>query len=172
MVPTHRCTPAPLSTTPSPAQASGRSPARASWSARRYVWPLISAVRKTSFLLWVAVQTVESGFQTIIDSGTTIIYGPPSQVAAFYQAIPGAQLYDSQSGFYSFPCSSTPSNVAFSWGGNVWTISAANFNLGRVSMTQCIGAIAGQDLGLGSNTWLLGDRYVAVCCVEGRWRGC
>ncbi|KAI0332362.1 protease [Cubamyces sp. BRFM 1775] len=108
----------------------------------------------------VGSQTVESGFQTIIDSGTTIIYGPPSQVAAFYQAIPGAQLYDSQSGFYSFPCSSTPSNVAFSWGGSVWTISAANFNLGRVSLTQCIGAIAGQDLGLGSNTWLLGDSFM------------
>ncbi|KAH9895122.1 protease [Cubamyces lactineus] len=108
----------------------------------------------------VGSQTVKSGFQTIIDSGTTIIYGPPKSVAAFYQAIPGAQLYDSQSGFYSFPCSSAPSNVAFSWGGNTWTISAANFNLGRVSATQCIGAIAGQDLGLGTNTWLLGDSFM------------
>ena len=24
---------------------------------------------------------------------------------------------------------------------------------------MCVGAIAGQDLGLGSNVWLLGDRY-------------
>lgn len=75
-----------------------------------------------------------------------------------YGSIPGAKLYDSQNGFYSFPCTSVPSNVAFNWGGKNWNISAANFNIGRVSATQCIGAIAGQDLGLGTNVWLVGDR--------------
>ncbi|KAI0661329.1 acid protease [Cubamyces menziesii] len=103
---------------------------------------------------------IDSGFQTIVDTGTTIIYGPPSQVANFYKSIPGAKLYDSNNGFYSIPCSSVPSNVSFSWGGQQWAISAANFNFGRVSSTQCIGAIAGQDLGLGSNTWLLGDSFM------------
>ncbi|KAI0355632.1 acid protease [Trametes cingulata] len=110
--------------------------------------------------LYLGSKTLQSGFQTIIDSGTTIIYGPPNQVAAFYKNIPGSKLYDQQTGLYSFPCSSVPSNVAFSWGGKKWTISAANFNFGRVSSTQCIGAIAGQDLGLGSNTWLLGDSFM------------
>ncbi|KAI0764403.1 acid protease [Trametes elegans] len=108
----------------------------------------------------VGTKTIESGFQTIIDSGTTIIYGPPSAVATFYNSIPGSQVYDSQNGFYSFPCSAVPANVAFSWGGQTWTISAANFNYGKVSNTQCIGAIAGQDLGLGSNVWLLGDSFM------------
>ncbi|KAI8972223.1 acid protease [Trametes punicea] len=110
--------------------------------------------------LSVGSKTVQSGFQTVIDSGTTIIYGPPDQVAAFYKNIPGAKVYDSQNGFYSLPCSSIPSNVGFNWGGKTWTISAANFNFGRVSSTQCIGAIAGKDLGLGSNTWLLGDSFM------------
>ncbi|KAI0374183.1 acid protease [Pilatotrama ljubarskyi] len=110
--------------------------------------------------LYFGSKTVQSGFQTIIDSGTTIIYGPPSQVAAFYKNIPGSRVYDSSAGFYSFPCSSVPSTVAFSWGGKKWTISAANFNFGRVSSTECVGAIAGQDLGLGSNTWLLGDSFM------------
>ena len=34
-----------------------------------------------------------------------------------------------------------------------------SFNLGQVSSgsSQCIGALAGQDLGLGDNTWLIGD---------------
>lgn len=108
-------------------------------------------------------QTVQSGFKTIIDSGTTIIYGPPSQVAAFYGNIPGSQLYDSANGFYSFPCGNAPSNVAFNWGGKNWVISAANFNRGRISSTRCVGTIAGVDLGLGSNTWLLGDRYEVSC---------
>ncbi|CDO69375.1 hypothetical protein BN946_scf184961.g17 [Trametes cinnabarina] len=73
---------------------------------------------------------------------------------------PGSKVYDSNAGFYSFPCASTPANVAFSWGGKTWTISAANFNFGKVTATQCVGAIAGQDLGLGSNTWLLGDSFM------------
>ncbi|KAI0821616.1 acid protease [Trametes gibbosa] len=102
----------------------------------------------------------QTNIQTIIDSGTTIIYGPPKQVAAFYKSIPGSKVYDSSNGFYSFPCSSIPSNVSFSWGGKQWKISAANFNFGRVSSTQCVGAIAGQDLGLGTNTWLLGDSFM------------
>ncbi|OSD06723.1 acid protease [Trametes coccinea BRFM310] len=110
--------------------------------------------------LYIGTKTIESGIQTIIDSGTTIIYGPPSQVQAFYKNIPGSKLYDSANGFYSYPCNSAPSNVGFNWGGKTWTISASNFNFGQVSSTQCIGAIAGQDLGLGSNTWLLGDSFM------------
>ena len=31
---------------------------------------------------------------------------------------------------------------------------------GGSSSQQCVGALAGQDLGLGNNVWLLGDRWV------------
>lgn len=86
------------------------------------------------------------------------MYGPPSQVAAFYKNIPGSQVYDSSSGFYSFPCSSVPSNIAFNWGGKNWVITPANFILGRINTTHCVGTISGLDLGLGTNVWLLGDR--------------
>ncbi|KAI0675143.1 protease [Trametes maxima] len=110
--------------------------------------------------LRVGSQTVASGFQTIIDSGTTIIYGPPSSVAALYKAIPGSKVYDSQNGFYSFPCATTPSNVALNWGGKSWAISADNFVLGKASLTECIGAIVGRDMGLGSKTWLVGDSFM------------
>lgn len=39
---------------------------------------------------------------------------------------------------------------------------ASSFNLGRVSSGSqyCVGALAGQDLGLGSNVWLLGDSFM------------
>ncbi|KAI8972232.1 aspartic peptidase domain-containing protein [Trametes punicea] len=37
----------------------------------------------------VVPQTAASGFQTIIDSGTTIIYGPPNAGSTFYQNING-----------------------------------------------------------------------------------
>ncbi|KAH9935592.1 protease [Fomitopsis serialis] len=106
-------------------------------------------------------KAVNTGFQTIIDSGTTIMYGPPSAVQQFYKSIPGASVYDSQNGYYQFPCNKVPT-VAFSWGGKSWTVSAANFNLGKVSSksSNCVGALAGQDLGLGSNVWLLGDSFM------------
>ncbi|TFK89785.1 acid protease [Polyporus arcularius HHB13444] len=103
---------------------------------------------------------VASGLTTIIDSGTTLIYGPPDQVDALYKNVPGAAPYTSMPGFYSFPCASIPSNIAFNWGGKNWTISAANMNAGKVSLTQCIGTIAGKDLGLGKSTWLVGDSFM------------
>ena len=65
-----------------------------------------------------------SGISTIIDSGTTLMYGPQSQVEAVYKAIKGAKVFDSSEGYWSFPCDSAPSNVGFSWGGETWTISA------------------------------------------------
>lgn len=66
--------------------------------------------------------TAFDGFQTIIDSGTTIMYGPPLEIAAFYLAVPGAFLWDPENGFYAFPCTNPPS-IAFSWGGEAWTVS-------------------------------------------------
>ena len=66
---------------------------------------------------------MKSNIRTIIDSGTTIIYGPPKQVEALYKSIPDSALFDSQNGFYTYPCDNPPDNVAFNWGGNSWTIS-------------------------------------------------
>ncbi|CAL1703550.1 unnamed protein product [Somion occarium] len=108
-------------------------------------------------------KTAVSGFQTIIDSGTTIMYGPSSAVETFYASVPGSKLFDSDNGFYSYPCASPPA-VGFSWGGKTWTISADNFNLGQTESgsmaSQCVGALAGQDIGLGDNVWLLGDSFM------------
>ncbi|KAH9929057.1 acid protease [Epithele typhae] len=106
---------------------------------------------------------VASGFQTVIDSGTTIMYGPPAAVKAFYAAVPGAKVFDAANGLYQYPCARAPS-VAFSWGptGKAWAVSKNNFSLGvtRAGSTWCVGALAGQDFGLGSNVWLLGDSFM------------
>ncbi|OCH92495.1 acid protease [Obba rivulosa] len=109
----------------------------------------------------VGTKVTNSGFSTIIDSGTTIMYGPPDAVKTFYASIPGSAVYNSAAGYYSYPCNALPT-IAFNWGGKNWVVSAANFNLGKTSTrsTQCIGALAGQDLGLGSNVWLLGDSFM------------
>ncbi|EKM60381.1 uncharacterized protein PHACADRAFT_203594 [Phanerochaete carnosa HHB-10118-sp] len=111
----------------------------------------------------VGSTTTNSGFDTIIDSGTTIMYGPPNAVQSFYAAIPGSAEYDSDQRFYSYPCDSPPT-VGFNWGGKTWEITEDNFNLGETESGsgQCIGtlAAASKSLGLGDNTWLLGDAFM------------
>lgn len=71
-----------------------------------------------------------SAFHTIIDSGTTIMYGLPSAVREVYAKVPGSQLFDSTNGFYSFPCASVP-KIAFNWGGQDWTISSEKWVIYR-----------------------------------------
>ncbi|KAI8972226.1 hypothetical protein BD414DRAFT_510471 [Trametes punicea] len=48
--------------------------------------------------------------------------------------ISGASIfvYDSQNGFYSFLCNSTPPEVPFNWGGKNWSVSTVNFDLDAV----------------------------------------
>ncbi|RPD62692.1 acid protease [Lentinus tigrinus ALCF2SS1-7] len=104
---------------------------------------------------------VASRFDTVIDSGSTIISAPTDAAAAFWSHVSGSGVYDADQGLYSFPCNSVP-EVAFSWGGKTWTISSDDMNLGQVSAgsSKCVGAIAGGDLGLGDDVWLLGDTFM------------
>ncbi|KAJ7153545.1 acid protease [Mycena crocata] len=109
----------------------------------------------------VGGSTAVDSFETIIDSGTTIMYGPPAVVKEVYAQVNGSALFDSGNGFYSFPCKSPP-EMAFNWGGSDWTIPAKNINLGTTEEGSdlCVGALAGQDLGLGNDVWLLGDSFM------------
>ena len=92
--------------------------------------------------------------------GLSIMYGPAAAVKAVYDAA-GAQLFDQQNGFFSFPCNSPPT-IAFNWGGEDWAISPENISLGETEQGsgQCVGALAAQDIGLGNSLWLLGDSFM------------
>ncbi|KAJ3489349.1 hypothetical protein NLI96_g2179 [Meripilus lineatus] len=118
------------------------------------VWQL------TGGSMLVAGEPVFSDLITVIDTGTALIYGPPDQVKQFYDSIPGSQLFDEEIGFYSFPCASVPSQVAFQWDGRVWPITPENLVVGGIEAGsgQCVGAILASDAGLGNNVWILGDR--------------
>ncbi len=65
-----------------------------------------------------------SQIQTIIDSGSTLITAPPAAADAFWQTVQGSSQLEQ--GLYTFPCDSVP-EVAFSWGGNSWSISANEY---------------------------------------------
>jgi len=109
----------------------------------------------------VASSTAVSDFQTIIDSGTTLAYGPPAAVKKVFAKVKGSKLFDSTNGFYSYPCA-TPPNISFSWDGQDWAISAENLNLGTTEQgsSDCVASLAAQDLGLGTDVWLLGDAFM------------
>ncbi|KAH9948844.1 acid protease [Amylocystis lapponica] len=100
-----------------------------------------------------------TGFDTIIDSGTTLMYATADAVAQVYAAIPGSEQYDPDNGMYSIPCN-TSATVALSWGGEAWNISMDLFNVGKIEVnsTQCHGALGAADVG--NNTWLLGDTFM------------
>lgn len=120
-----------------------------------------------------------TGFDTIIDSGTTLVVGPPSEVAKLYANVAGSAVMNppeqgwafllsacqntdlSYAGLYTFPCNSPP-EIVFNWGGSDWKISTANINLGHLQSDNktCVGAIVGQDIGFGANVWALGDSFM------------
>ncbi|KAJ7829548.1 acid protease [Mycena leptocephala] len=102
-----------------------------------------------------------TGFDTIIDSGTTLMYGPPAAVKKLFAKVSGSKVYDSTNGYYSYPCDSPP-EISFNWGGSDWTISADNLNLGQTESgsSDCVSSLAAQDLGLGADVWLLGDAFM------------
>ncbi|CDO72226.1 hypothetical protein BN946_scf184970.g78 [Trametes cinnabarina] len=106
-------------------------------------------------------KTAASKFDTVIDSGSTIMTAPPQAAEAFWAKISGSRIYDEEQGLYSFPCDSEP-EIAFSWGGKSWSVSGEDFNLGETEQGsgECVGALSGGNLGLGSSTWLLGDTFM------------
>ena len=67
-----------------------------------------------------------SPFSTIIDSGTSIMYGPADDVKKVYAQVEGSKpLSGDLEGFYSFPCDKVP-KISFKWGnGKAWTIREA-----------------------------------------------
>ncbi|KAF7342255.1 Acid protease [Mycena venus] len=106
-----------------------------------------------------------SGFETIIDSGTTIMYGPPAAVAQVYVGVALRCIFELNQYIFQVITRSPappPPKIAFNWGGKDWPISAANINLGMTAQgsKQCVGTLAGLDLGFGSNVWLLGDSFM------------
>ncbi|KAJ3852522.1 acid protease [Lentinula lateritia] len=112
--------------------------------------------------IYVGGKEAGKDFSTIIDSGTTLMYGPPDAVKELFSKVDGAKLYDETEGFYSFPCDKVP-EVSFSWGkkGKKFVIPSENFNLGTTEKgsSSCIASLAASNLGLG-NAWLIGDSYM------------
>ncbi|KAF8189151.1 aspartic peptidase domain-containing protein [Mycena galopus ATCC 62051] len=84
-----------------------------------------------------------SGFWQATGAGAkamkTIMYGVPADVKEIFAKVSGSKLFDSTNGDKD------------------WAISADNLNLGQTETgsSDCVSALAAQDLGLGDNVFLL-----------------
>lgn len=102
-----------------------------------------------------------------IDTGTTLIGGPSSSIAAFYSQISGSSSASSvgMPGYYLFPCS-TNLNISLTFGGASWPMNTQDFNLGSYPYTNsqtCLGAVFEIDLGstqYGVPQWIVGDSFL------------
>ena len=120
-----------------------------------------------------------------IDTGTTLIGGPSTDVAAIYAAIPGSQAVQGNGGFYAFRTSlfptfnfcrilmamlacSTNVSITLAFGGKPWSINPVDMNLGPVNSgsSYCVGAIYGFTPVVGEMVltnvphWVIGDTFL------------
>ncbi|KAH0838841.1 Asp-domain-containing protein [Lanmaoa asiatica] len=105
-------------------------------------------------------QTILSDVAAIIDTGTTLIVGTPSQVSTLYSALGGTAASSSYGqGYYTFPCDSFP-NISLTFGGTSFPIPASALNLGPVSSgsSDCVSGLVGMDVA--SAFWIVGDVFL------------
>ncbi|PPQ96798.1 hypothetical protein CVT26_006201 [Gymnopilus dilepis] len=96
-----------------------------------------------------------------IDTGTTLVGGPPQYISQIFAQIPGSQpgTGDFQN-YYTYPCDS-PVNVSLSFGGKQnWTISPADFQLSRLTRSTCLGAFFQLSTGSSAPSWIVGDTFL------------
>ncbi|KAH9987135.1 aspartic peptidase A1 [Russula compacta] len=95
-----------------------------------------------------------------IDTGTTLIGGPATQVAALYAQIPGSAAgTGNYEGYYTYPCSTTV-NLSFSFGGQTWPVSQTDFQMAQSSSSQCVGAVFTYSAASGAPGWIIGDTFL------------
>ena len=100
---------------------------------------------------------VSGNSSAIIDTGTTLVIGPPAVVHTIYAAIPGARPVTGGSGMWSVPCAGLP-EVSFTFGGTQFSISRETFTIGTVPEDPdlCFGGISSHD----DKHWLVGDVFL------------
>lgn len=102
-----------------------------------------------------------------IDTGTTLIGGPPDIIQQIYANVPNSQpLRGNSQGYYAFPCTQdVQSAMGYGDGGKAWDISPDDFRAFEISGTgMCVGAFFELDLGGGGDggvpNWIVGDSFL------------
>ncbi|QRV79608.1 aspartyl protease [Ceratobasidium sp. AG-Ba] len=99
-----------------------------------------------------------------IETGTTLIGGPPDIVASIYQQIPGSQRGTGNlNGYWIYPCNQAVS-LTFNFGGRAWSMAPEDFQLLTNDPSLCVGSVFEASLGgLGNPDvpqWIVGDAFL------------
>jgi len=95
-----------------------------------------------------------------IDTGTTLVGGPPAAMAQIFSQIPGAQPgVGNLEGYYTYPCSPKV-QISLSFGGQTWTVDPNDFQLGQISSSRCLGAFFTLTTGSSAPSWIIGDTFL------------
>ncbi|WFC98626.1 cathepsin D [Malassezia yamatoensis] len=96
--------------------------------------------------------------KAIIDSGSTVITGPSSQVRSVVSKIKGLTPF-TQDGvlMYYYNCNLSPS-VTFNIGGTDFKLGKNQLSYGTTNTGKCVLPIVGQD-GMPLNAWIVGDTF-------------
>ncbi|CAG8725264.1 9864_t:CDS:2, partial [Dentiscutata erythropus] len=93
----------------------------------------------------------------VIDTGTSLIYGPPSVVEAIHSSIPGAAIYSQgQQKIYTVPCN-TKSIVSLSFDSGSYSIDPKELIFTTSDSSLCASGIQGSP----DNFWLIGDVFLS-----------
>lgn len=116
-----------------------------------------------------------------IDTGTTLVGGPSSVIQSLYAQIPGSQPGTGNwQNYFTYrtyiavepityllddadTACNTQVNVAMSFGGSLWPISPADFQLTQIGSNQCVGGFFAIDTGGSAPNWIVGDTFLVRC---------
>lgn len=113
----------------------------------------------------VSVQGYSAGIGSLnsaaIDTGTTLIGGPDTIIAALYAQIPNSGALSSAEGYYGYPCDTTI-NATITFGNQQYTLSSADFEVSEISDGVCLGAFfsVGSVTSRSSLNWIVGDVFL------------
>jgi len=108
-----------------------------------------------------AVSLGSSSVNVVIDTGTTLIGGPPDIIANIFAQIPGSTPGSGNTaGYYLYPCK-TQVTLALQFGnGQFWNVSPSDFQGMQVSSTTCAGSLFALQTGAGTPDWIIGDTFL------------
>lgn len=79
----------------------------------------------------------------LVDTGTTLVYGPSSKLSDMYSKINGTfPLSGNWEGFWSVPCDTDP-DVSFTFGGQKYPVKREDFLIVAFSNGTCVGTFVG-----------------------------
>jgi len=109
----------------------------------------------------VSLPSGSSSFAAI-DTGTTLVGGPPDVIAEIFAQIPGSQPGTGNfESYYVYPCD-TSVTVTMSFGGQSWPVDPQDFQLTQLGQNECLGAFFSLPEAAGSGTppWIVGDTFL------------